>query len=475
VPTGEEPAKTGDERATMPTAPTPRRWQRSIVVALAIAVVGVIGQVASDASVDGDRSGAGGPVAKSLLSTCEFPAAGARQVTTGITAGFPATAPAGEPVVLSDVTGLVVLPEPTVAALRDTGAQTVEGVAYLSLRVSYQDSLRETQARLTIPAQPLPETGELRVEAVAETDPVTTDGPGPMAFAFGAPSFALALRSGDGPIGEQSLTPVTCTVLPDQDTALATVDIAADPDAVPSKSSLPPPEGASPTGPGAERDAVITAGICGEEIPPDAFKTRDAYYDVVVTATVPKLNDTMTFGPPGYLGAETWIWVRRENNKPVYCSGIKGTLWLPPTRGDFVTFRFVPVSSLVTVLPVGQAEGAVDPKTYVFTGSAVTVMKLDEVTTGGAPVDAGPTCQSLPVTIALQSRPGEWNAADGGFMEADFDLPAFSGCGVTEPLDWLFTNLVSGPGNHFRIDFGPVRICEGEQQPPVCPTPAGGR
>jgi hypothetical protein len=193
---------------------------------------------------------------------------------------------------------------------------------------------------------------------------------------------------------------------------------------------------------------------------------------------VRKLNAEVTFGPPAWLGGGVWIWRRPRpgGGRPLFCNGIEGLLALPPTRGSFTIFRFVPASSLINVVPVGLAEGVIDPITFDFDGRAVTDMLLTDVRVGGTPMDVGPNCRTAtPIAIDLHAEPTEWNLANGGVIQAEFTIPPFVGCGVAEPLDSLFTNLVSGPGNHIKIQFSPIRQCSlAPTPPPVCPPVGGG-
>lgn len=481
----------------MSAAGSPRtRWRRIVAITVAAVLAMGLGQVASGVP-GGEQDGAQDPVTKSLRSTCDFPVAGAQQhVLATITATFPVSAPAGAGVAATDITASLVLPEPAVAALRAAGARSVEGIAYLELAVAYPAGPGTAPVRLEITAQPLPDAGELLVEGPGAMDPVPAADPGELVFALGAPRLALVLRTEDGGlITDESVAVVPCTPEPDQDTALATVRVT-EPDEA-GTSTQPPPRttgpttapggpatdpGGSPDSPGEPGQAPpATAeeepGPCGDVIPPDAAKSLNGYYDVVVKTIVKKLGSEITFGPPGYLGGQVWIWRRPRpgGGRPLFCNGIQGALALPAMRGSFVIFRFVPTTALVNVIPVGVAEGVVDPITFRFTGRAVTNMTLSDVRVGGTPLDVGPNCQTeTPITIDLQAEQKDWNLANGGVMAAEFTIPEFSGCGVVEPLDSLFTNLVSGPGNQIRIDFGPIRQCsQANPPPPVC-APAGG-
>lgn len=452
-----------------------------LTIVVAAATVLAVGQVAAG-TPDGDQDGMQEPVTRSVLSTCDFPTAGARPATTSVTAAFPVAAPPDGQVVASDVGASVALPEPTVAALRAAGAKSIEGLAYLDLTVTQSGEPGAGQVRLEIPAQPLPEAGELVVAGPAEMDPVPTGRPGELTVALAPPRLALVLGTEDGGlITEQSVAVASCTLAPDQDLTLTTVAVVAGHDGVGTATRVPP--GGSDPAP-EEGSGSTTAPVepgppgaadnpCGEGIPPDAAKSLNGYYDIVVTATVAKLGSEIVFGPPAYMGGQVWIWRRPRpgGGPPLFCNGLRGALALPPALGSFTVFRFAPASSMVRIIPIGEAEGVVDPITFEFTGVAVNAMTLADVRVGGTPLDAGQHCATgPPVTIALRAAQKDWNLANGGVMESDFTIPEFAGCGVVEPLDTVFTNLVSGPGNHVKIEFSPIRQCSNAPEPPpVCP------
>lgn len=461
--------------------------KRTAAIATAAVVTLAAGPVASGAP-DGD-SNTQHPVTGSLHNTCDFPKAGAQPVTAGITATFPISVPPGKPVQGTEVSAKLVLPEPTVTALADAGVVSVEGIAHLDVPATYLGETTPAQARLGIIARPLPANGELQVEGRGEMDAVPTARPGDMVLRLGPPELALLLRTADGSlISDDPVAVVSCTAEAGQDTALTTVRVAPPAE----DTTTPPPPGTSapggsdspttesgsapPHADGARTEDEEDPGPCGAEIPDDAILTKRGFYNVVATTTVKKLDSEVVFGPPGYLGGDVWIWLRNdpETGTRLFCNGIRGDLLLPATRGSFTLFRFVPATSLIDVLPVGPAEGAIDPHTQDFTGQAITDMRLRDVRVNGTPFDVGPNCGTgTPIKIDLAAKQTEWNLATGGVMEADFTIPEFGTCGVTESLDPLFTNLVSGPGNHIRLEFSGIKDCTIPDPPPVCEQSAG--
>jgi len=122
---------------------------------------------------------------------------------------------------------------------------------------------------------------------------------------------------------------------------------------------------------------------------------------------------------------------------------ITGTLTIPPSRGTFLGFGFVPTSATTTLTSAGPAmgtfqDGIADVTANEFIG-------LGAVTVNGTPLDVGPACRTAqPVAIRIH---GPLNLLGTSRFTAVFSVPALSGCGATENLDPLFDGLVAGPNN----------------------------
>ncbi|GAB3487937.1 DUF6801 domain-containing protein [Amycolatopsis cihanbeyliensis] len=463
---------------------------RGVAIAAVAALTLVAGPVAAGSAPEtGDAVLQ--PVTTSLRNTCEFPAAGTQPLTAGVTASFPTVVEAPRELPAAEVSVGLVFPAETVTALRAAGRDSLAGTVRVNVFAQHAGKRARVQAKAELPAQPLPAEGELAVRAPGELEPIATSVAGEVALTLDRAELILLGEAE----GAESPAGVFCTLEEGQDAALGTVRVAAadrtptptpttertSPAAESSTPSTPSPRSTTaapeasqparraPEGPpGAAAD---TANLCGTEIPEDAIQVRRGYYDVVVTAGVTKLDSDIVFGPPGYLGGDLWLWLRSnpDTGGILYCNGIKGDLWLPETRDSFVIFRFVPTSALVKVTQTAPAEGSVDPLEFVFQGTATAMMTMRDVQVNGTPLDVGPNCgTSVPIEIELSSEPGEWDLANGGVMESEYSIPEFANCGTKEPLDSLFTNLVSGPGNHIRIEFSPIRECSVPDPPPVC-------
>lgn len=160
-------------------------------------------------------------------------------------------------------------------------------------------------------------------------------------------------------------------------------------------------------------------------------------------------------------------------------SPITGKLAIPPTSSYFVSFRFMPATGDVELIPDGDATGEVDVDTGATgdckeVGTAICAhtdvtnkvfIKLSNVKVDGKVLDVGPNCRTAQsasvnikalVPLALPAPPVK--------VTSTFSTPGFAGCGVREDLSPLLTGLVAGPGNTLVTN---LRLrCVGSGPPP---------
>ncbi|MEV4317250.1 DUF6801 domain-containing protein [Actinocrispum sp. NPDC049592] len=445
--------------------------------AIAAAVVSISMAVATASSADPTTSAGAppppAPSARSLTNDCEFPLGGKQVITADFRAQLPDTVAAGQAVTFTDAALKFALPEAMVGALREGGVATLEGSAAVGVLSTVS---KKTTAMVEIPKTPLPDKGDLVLDLPAELTPeVKPAKAGTASFTVGPLETLLLPRDAKGePV--PGAKKVTCTLAEGQDAAFGTVKVTPPVSAKPADqpgSGAPAPSSRAPQ-PGPDKKPKKGKArlqddppLCGDPVDPFGFWT---YYPLNGHVDVKKLGSGIDFGP-GYLSAQLNTWT--DPNSGALCNNLLGDLLWPPAHGKFIVFRFMPTEADVTVTQTAPTQGLLD--NGVFIGGATTDMRMTNVTVNGTPLDAGPKCHtSQPVRIALHSKPEEWNpfGSPAGFMEADFDIPAFAGCGVGQDLNPLFTGLISGPGNHIRLDFGDIVFCEDGSQPCAPPVAA---
>ncbi|WP_158880801.1 DUF6801 domain-containing protein [Amycolatopsis anabasis] len=444
--------------------------------ALITAAVTAFGVLTAPGSASPDPAPGPGRVTANLRNDCAFPLTGGQVVVAGLTADLPRSVTAGWPVRPEQPSIRFVFPETMLHALKTAGAAWIDGTVAVGVTAKHGDTTARAAADGGLPRTALPESGELAVELPAKPlRPVATTGAGAVAFTLGPPQLVLTAHGADDAvIGDGGALTASCVPQPGQDPALGAVQVLPVARIAPSKSAPVSPPGTAkpdvtvPPGapvPGGEgrRDNGTAAGPvaeCGPEPPdlePALFPLRLKGH-----ATIRKLRSGIDLGP-GHLQSEVRVWP--DSSGEGLCNGIRGDLQLPPARASFVVLRFVSTTATVEVLPVGKVEGVLDQgNTGVFTGHGKANLRLSNVEVNGTPLEVGPNCgTATPVELALKSEEGKWSPIDGGVMEADFTIPPFAGCGVTEPLEPLFDYLISGPDNHITFTFPPLCF------PPDCP------
>ncbi|WHT17525.1 hypothetical protein N8J89_30980 [Crossiella sp. CA-258035] len=384
-------------------------------------------------SLVGDGSAAAESTARRIAYTCTAPELTAQAVVTEVAGVFPASGSVGAPV-QSALTVTATLPETVLPALG--GAKSVIGTAALGLAVNGAGlSAAVTAEELGIPATEVPEKGELKVVATGKAPALTPAKPGDLTVTATELSLTLGSATDDGPplnlkCAKDEGQDAQLVKLPVTGRNLTTVPGASGTLPVPTTGGKPVPSTGS-TVPGAGED---------QQMGPLARRIR---YKVDGVSRIKKMESEVKIGP-GEMLTEVII------KLPV--GEIKGDLTLPPSKGYFVLFRFVPNNSVIEFESVGQVAGIIERGQVKATSKMF--IKLRDIKVGGVPLDVGPNCKTVePAVIDLVSAPPPppFLPTRPTPMSATYTIPPFGNCGVTEPLDSLLTGLISGPGNTLNL------------------------
>src|SRR5215471_20022158 len=97
-------------------------------------------------------------------------------------------------------------------------------------------------------------------------------------------------------------------------------------------------------------------------------------------------------------------------------------------------------------------------------------LRVYDVKVNGVPLNVGPHCQSAhSIVLKLIGSPNSippYSIQGGGPLTGEITIPPFTGCGVGEDLNPLFTASISGPGNFDLMTQGPLCIVH----PPILAT-----
>ncbi|MEU0511096.1 DUF6801 domain-containing protein [Amycolatopsis sp. NPDC006125] len=379
---------------------TQTRSRRAAVAALGLALVAAALAPATTAVATAATRGG--------TSTCQ--AGGPVEVPVSFSATFAETVAQGANVPVSGAAVTLVVPAAAVDALRDSGGTSVDASAAVELSVAQQAGTQElTVPGLSTSEIPLPADGELRITLPGRVPPIAA-GAGPVTVSLTSLAPRLVVR------GETLNADLACTADPAANGELARVAVTA-----------------------AEAPVVPEVAAAVAEAP-----LLTAKFLVDGTSHIAKMGSDLVLEQGTF---DAGLFTGDVPNT----IRIEGDLNLPKSSSYFVAFRFMPVTSDVELPQDGKATGTADISGGLFTPTIDMTIRVNLVVSNvkqdGVPIAVGPGCRTVaPLVIPMKGQtsllPGSKST-----MESTFDIPAFSGCGVSEDLDPLLTGLISGPGN----------------------------
>jgi hypothetical protein len=419
-----------------------------------------------------------------LAYACQFPS-GAQQVRVRVQSAFPATATVNVPIQPGHPTVSVTVPRTALGDLTKLGAAMVTGTVQLSTLVTQTGTSADTRwSGLTAPPTPIAKDGSLTFAASGQVPPVTVGATGDATFSAGDLTLTLTAEKADGTATTPLAMSVVCAPNLGQNTIMVTVPVSA---------GRPGPLGQGagrrglPVQALGECPPIITSGF-NHDIPPfpkgfpdgpdiaNAFvanngPTENACAKVRGFSNINKLGASAFVRGGAQVSIAERIVVNNPYNGPFnyFQQDSVGFSVLTPPPATFLTFGFVPTTAKMEIAEIGNAniwsEAPFDAKRQ---GARPTVTKVEarvwlrisDVFVNGVPFDVGPHCGiARPMAIELTGRSDTtppYDLQGGGGLEGTVNIPPFSGCGVHENLDALFTASVSGPGNHLSLLQGSV-------------------
>lgn len=448
------------------------------------------------------------PVDADIGYTCAF-ASGARQVVVHVSTGLPASSAVGTAVRPDQVRLGLTLPRTALPELPAGVASRTSGSARMTTAVTQNGTPTEVMWQdLAVEEVDVAPEEDVVIEATGEVPTVTPRSAGDMVFTAGALELDLVLRSGDATAPAPVAVSLSCAVDPDQQPELATVAVPATVGQAPDARTTPEVPGRP--GPavrerGAEASAPKPAGAEDYDPPVPAECTliygpvetpaRGAHGYMAGYSNVNKQKAAMAFTEPGHLRLQL-----NSATAAYMCPGGKSLTWLkseatldydgkpqmPPATSTFLTFGFMPTTATLELELTGPAridtlaEGP-DPVTRrrpeTTTSTQEMNLRLYDVEVNGTPLDVGPSCRTVrPVKLVLTGKGSTgrnpategYTVKTGGALVGSADIPAFTGCGVTEDLDNVFTAAVSGTGNYTKMMQGALCV---DEVPLNCPEP----
>nr|WP_147312201.1 DUF6801 domain-containing protein [Thermomonospora umbrina] len=392
------------------------------------------------------------------------------------------------------------LPPRAVGDLKALGAASLTGSFDLQTRAHGQGAPRPlTWAGLKAPATVIGGNGALALRAVGEVPAVPGARSGVVSLVTDALRLTLTVRGADGRAPSPAAMGVACTPAQNQNTTIALVPIGEK-----------PRRGAPPAG-NAQALPTPNAPLCPYPYPSDVYNPDiplPSYPQGSIITKAPDsgcalMNSYSTIkklkGSARIIGqASVRAGLEQIENfdipYPHYLQNRSTAVAnFQPMETTFLAFGFMPVTATMELTQVAKRPGGnvnmhvvsrgawqLNPQfpDHVLETEATGFVsaRLRDVKVNGVPLAVGDRCRTArPIKLAVKgysSRLPGYNITNGGWLDGQVEIPPFSGCGVTEDLDEVFTAAVSGPGNAVRVLQGPACFPAQAGQNPSLPCPS---
>ncbi|MGI5229216.1 DUF6801 domain-containing protein [Actinoallomurus sp. CA-142502] len=468
---------------------TPRAVARATVAGLVIIAMGLVPGAASSAG----KSSSGEPppdqiMGASLAYACPFPS-GAQRITVKVAGALPAAATVGDHIQPGQVTITPTLPRAALADLTGLDATSVTASARISVTVAQKGGTAATTWPSAAASAPIPASGSLPLPGSATVSPVTAKAVGSAAFVAGSLSLVLTPHKADGSATNPAGIPLDCKVEPGPDVVLARVPVTD-----PGVSVTPSPgTGGAKLNPRSARP--LDDDPCLLPVPQDPIP-GEAY--LAGFANAAKLGGAILLGVEN---GETTGHTLLELNYEVILNlcatdssvdvlsratlDYHGAHSLPPAKATLLTYGFMPTTATVEFSEPPGTHMEIDSHSWfdgtgfpqVSTVTSQMTMRIYDVLVNGKPLDVGPHCQTASsLAVTLTGKSPDYTVDQGGPLTGMVTIPPFSGCGVGEDLDPIFTASLSGPDNYMKLTQGIPCTRPPDQDPVNCdpidrPTP----
>jgi hypothetical protein len=460
---------------------TPRMVARVTVAGLVVIAMGLIPGAASSA----DKSSSGEPppdqiMGASLAYACPFPSHDQR-ITVKVAGALPAAATVGDHIQPGQVTITPTLPRAALADLTGLDATSVAASARMSVTVAQKGASANTTWPSVSASAPIPASGSLPLPGTASVPPVTATATGSAAFVAGALTLVLTPRKADGGATSPSAVPLDCRLEPGADMVLARVPVTG----TGGPATPPPGTGPGRTARSSAQRPLDEPDPCLLHVPQDPVP-GEAY--LAGYANAAKLNGSTLLGVEnGETTGHTFLELNYEvildlcspdSSVDVLSRGTldyHGAHALPPAKATFLTYGFMPTTATVEFTQPPGTYVEIDSHSH-FDGTGFPqestvvsqfTIRVHDVLINGRPLDVGPHCETAtPMTVTLQGKSPDYQVDTGGPLTGTTTIPPFSGCGVDEDLDPIFTASLSGPGNYLKLTQG-VPCTHPPDQPPI--------
>lgn len=451
----------------VPSRPSSRGAFRVTAVAVVLVAAGVTAGSAPAATQQSDSL--------TLRYSCAFPS-GSQLVSAQITAVFPTSAKAGQPIKPTGTKVAVTLTHTAVSDLAGPESPTVALTVDLGTVVSEATTRRDSPWQdFTSPAEVIRPNGPLTFTAHGAAPQINGATPGQMTVTATGLELLFTTTAARGATASPPGHPVVCVPAPDQDRTLTSISVTP---------------AASNSGQSLRRTAQATPNYCPQfpkglklnpvlplPTPPPGSRKAHTPQNGCSYATgftdAQKLHEAALVGPgltDLVLGIKTfskfpptspytYIQIRAAGQFNYH-----GLPELPSARATLLAFGFAPVSATLQISEIGSLNAALiscaptnkcpnhPANEAVFLG--LVTLRIYNVDVNGVPLNVGSHCQTAtPFELDLVGLPPSYNVSTvSGVLTGTVTIPSFSGCANgPDNLDPIFDATVSGPGNFVKI------------------------
>ncbi|OLR94006.1 DUF6801 domain-containing protein [Actinokineospora bangkokensis] len=457
------------------------------------------------------------PVSLTLNYSCPFPLIGNQTIKTVINTDLPTTIAVGQPTGTFDIKAITTVPDTATQGLVLVGAATVEGSAKAAATVAAPGITLPVQVPISVPKSPVPASGAFDLTATGSTPSLTFSNPGTATITIGALNLTLSPKRADGTETGLGTFDSACTLLPNQNTTLATFTITTPETTTTTTTTTtteptttttePTTTTTEPTTTTTEPTTTTTEPTTTTTEPtttttePTTTTTEPTTTTTEPTTTTTEPTTTTTVPTTTTTEPTTTTTVpTTTTTEPTTTTTVPTTTTTTPNPGTKVDFKVSGSSKLVQLngtvplqgsfaatadlakgtytgdlslkstsgkfrifgfIPVG-ATVAFDPvgqssgtvsQTAVTFNSKLNV-KLTKVSIFGFPVYQGDSCKTkTPSDIQLKSS-GKFDVTKGGKLKGKYALSETVKCGPLSPIIGAF---VESSGNTIDIDLTPAK------------------
>ncbi|WP_317495975.1 DUF6801 domain-containing protein [Haloechinothrix sp. LS1_15] len=392
----------------------------------------------------------------SLNYECPFPLIGVQDVAVDITTSeLPDSIAVGERTPEFDIDAVSTVSEEATNGLNLVGAETIEGEALADSKIDAPEAELPVQVPMDIPQQPVPDEGELIVDAHGSAPSITFTEAGTAQIEVHDLLLTLTPRDGEGNETGLGTFESDCTQLPDQDNVLHEFTITDNGDGDDGGAEAGGDADGGGDNGGAEGGAEAGGDNGGAEGGAEAGGDNGG-------AEAGGADGGDNGGRPGDpvqisydLHGESYI--NAADGTVPLTGGIdarmdlaSGTydadLHLDDTSGTFNIMGFMQADADVAFEQTRETTGTLDNDGNLTSSSEMYVY-LTEVSSFGFPVGGGPDCRTVEPALVDLAGSG-FDPFGGGTLAGEYDLPPFENCGQFNDMISMFA---SGPGNTIEL------------------------